>query len=85
MMYENIKSKTIYYNLIFDDYGIPNRPTLCGSFTKMNYCPWCGKKLPDPDLYYERWFEEIEALGFEVPDDPNIPIEYRSDLWRKNK
>jgi hypothetical protein len=44
----------------------------------IQYCPWCGAKLPE-DLG-DRWFDEIEALGFE-PGDPNIPSKYQTEEW----
>lgn len=71
----------IHYSEVFDEYGI-NVPEDGCSFILMEYCPWCGKKLPSSKR--EQWFEELEKLGFEDPlFEENIPMIYKSRAWRK--
>ena len=51
----------------------------------IEYCPWCGNKLPDS--LRSRWFDELESMGIDVVlgDDSNIPSEYLSEKWWKNE
>jgi hypothetical protein len=42
------------------------------------HCPWCGDKLPDS--LRDEFFERLEELGLE-PDDPDLPLDFRSDAW----
>lgn len=71
-------NEIIQYCDIFDEYGIVIHDG-GNSSVLINYCPWCGKKLPDTKR--EKWFEELESLGFENPLEDDIPEEYRSNLW----
>ena len=48
----------------------------------INYCPWCGTRLPKS--LRDEWFDEVFALGLE-PDDPKLPERYKSDEWYRNK
>ena len=43
------------------------------------FCPWCGAKLPES--LRERWFAELQALGFDDPSEQDIPERYRGDAW----
>ena len=71
----------ISYNEVFDEYGI-NVPEDGCSYILVEYCPWCGRKLPVSKR--EQWFEELEKLGFEDPlFDETIPAIYKSGEWRK--
>jgi len=47
----------------------------------MEYCPWCGQKLPLS--LRDKWFDELEKLGYDEPFDQNIPIEYTTSVWWK--
>jgi hypothetical protein len=58
------------YGILYTDGG--------SSFQVMEYCPWCGARLPE-SLRGE-WFDAIETMGPE-PDDENIPKEYLSEEW----
>ena len=72
----------IYLNK-FDEYGIPVHDGT-SSFAHISHCPWCGSKLPESKRI--RWFKELKALGFDDPllqDD--IPEQYKSDVWWRNK
>jgi hypothetical protein len=59
------------YSLIIHDGG--------SSSVSIGFCPWCGARLPDSKR--DRWFDELEALGFDDPKDLEIPERYRSDAW----
>jgi hypothetical protein len=56
---------------------------------KIDYCPWCAKKLPK-DLR-EEWFETLEReYGIETDvgearDRTDIPQEFWSDEWWKKR
>ena len=68
----------IHYSESFDEYGliIHDSPAI----SHIHFCPWCGTKLPDSKR--DRWYEELERLGFDNPnDDPNIPARYLSGEW----
>ena len=72
----------LYYNEVIDEYGICVVESR--SYIVINYCPWCGKKLPPSKKY--AWFNELEEMGYENPifrDD--IPDEYKSAKWRMKK
>lgn len=81
-------NKFIFYSSKFNEYGIPIHDGENGkanSYILIQYCPWCGKRLPKSRR--EEWFECLEHLGFESPfeDFEKIPIEFKSDLWYSNK
>ena len=72
----------ILYNGKFDEYGI----SVCdggSSVITINYCPWCGKRLPDSKR--ELWFAELQELGFEDPLNERIPHKYQSAEWYLNR
>ena len=69
----------VHYNEVFDEYGIPLLEDNV-SFIILEYCPWCGKKLPKSKR--ECWFNRLEDLGFEMPlFCEDIPAEYKTDKW----
>jgi len=70
----------IYYDEVFDEYGLI---VFDGgeSYILMEFCPWCGKKLPEPQR--DRWFVELEALGYDEPMEQKIPDSFKSSKWRK--
>lgn len=75
--------KPIYYSSKFNEYGIPIADEI--SYIIIEYCPWCGKKLPES--LREKWFHELEILGFAEPlFHDNYPDKYKSSLWwEKNR
>lgn len=76
------ETQTVIYNDVFDEYGIPCREDSGESMILMDYCPWCGAKLPESKR--ADWFDELEKLGFDAPiTDDGIPDEYKSAKWRK--
>ncbi len=62
----------------FDEYGIIVHDG-GESFIGIQYCPWCGKKLPDSKR--EEWFEQLEKLGFDSPLEEDIPEMYKTGAW----
>jgi hypothetical protein len=55
-----------------------------GSYLEMQYCPFCGKKLPIDltDMLTLIIYEELKLRDF---DDPDLPHEFRSDIWWKSR
>ena len=78
----NCPDNLLHYNLVFDEYGliIHDGGT---SYITINFCPWCGEKLPEEKR--DRWFDELEELGYENPFEDPIPVEYKSDIWYKKE
>lgn len=68
----------IYYSEQFDEYGIIVHDG-GQSYVKIDYCPWCGTKLPDSKR--ELWFNELERKGYENPFEDEIPEEFKSNKW----
>ena len=72
-------NKLIYYSEIFDEYGIIIHDGGSSSLL-INYCPWCGKKIPNSRR--GDWFDALEKLGFDDPFNQKIPEKYNSSEWR---
>lgn len=70
----------IVYSAKFDEYGIPIKDG-GNSYIEIQYCPWCGTKLPESKR--DTWFEELEKQGIHDPFNSDIPKEYESDQWYK--
>lgn len=70
----------VYYRR-FREFGILYRD---GGSSKQSiyYCPWCGSQLPTS--LRKKWFEMIESQGLE-PDSPEIPQEFLTDEWWKQR
>lgn len=68
----------VSYSPRFNEYGLIVHD---GGFSVMciSFCPWCGFKLPES--LRERWFAELEALGFDEPWDQEVPERYLTDAW----
>ena len=71
------ESLSIIYLPKFREYGVP---ILDGgsSFQEIQFCPWCGEKLPES--LRDKWFDELEQLELE-PGDEKVPKQYLSDQW----
>jgi hypothetical protein len=52
------------------------------SYLVLNYCPWCGAKLPD--TLRNRWFDELEALGID-PNEDEVPPEFTDSRWYRDR
>ncbi len=51
-------------------------------FHGIEFCPWCGIKLPSSRR--DRWFDELDDLGLDDPfgdDRGKVPPQYWSDEW----
>lgn len=72
--------KPIYYNEIFDEYGLIVHDG-GHSYIIIDFCPWCGKKLPQSAR--ENWFLALEKLGYSSPFEDEIPEQFKSSAWRK--
>ena len=65
----------------FDEYGIIIHDG--GSAVRIiNFCPWCGCKLPDSKR--DDWFDTLEKLGFDNPSEQKIPEEFNDATWYQN-
>jgi hypothetical protein len=69
---------TVYYDAPFAEYGLIVHDG-GGSTQKINFCPWCGSRLPESKR--DEWFDVLEELGFDDPIDEDIPKEFQSDKW----
>ena len=69
----------LVYEPRFDEFSILIRDG--GSSSTIHFCPWCGVKLPDSKR--DRWFHELEALGYDDPVQQEIPKQYLTDAWHK--
>ena len=82
-MKQNIAEQIIYFNEVFDEYGITLTEDNV-SFILLKYCPWCGSLLPESKRLI--WFEQLEEMGYENPflrDD--IPSKYKCAEWYMQK
>jgi hypothetical protein len=68
----------VIYYARFDEYSIPIRDGT-RSVVRIQFCPWCGVRLPESKC--DRWWDELEAMGFDEPYEQDIPDEYKSDEW----
>jgi hypothetical protein len=68
----------VHYSPKFDEYGLIIHDGGASSI-QIGYCPWCGAKLPESKK--DRWFDELESMGFDDPTDAQIPERYQSDAW----
>ena len=50
-----------------------------GGVQLINYCPWCGCRLPTS--LNELYCETLEELGYDEPFSNNIPEKYKTDEW----
>ena len=68
----------ICYAPEFDEYGIVVHDS-GKSYIKIDYCPWCGQKLPESKK--NLWFDELERLGIENPLEEELPEIFKSSVW----
>lgn len=71
----------VYYFSNVREYGIPVRNGEVGysSYIMIEYCPWCGKKLPESKRV--EWFEALEKLGYDSPFEQDIPDSFKCSDW----
>ena len=95
------KRVTIQYSPIFREYyiyvidwwipieEIRETKDLITATQRIDYCPWCGTKLPNSlrDQYFEilqnEHVQEIDILG--IKDNKKVPEEFKSDKWWKKR
>ena len=53
------------------------------SCIELEFCPWCGKKLPDS--LGDARAAELDALEIEINKPSDVPPKYRTDKWWKEK
>ena len=75
------ESVAIEYECEFREYSIDEKNDV-GTCIRINYCPWCGIKLPE-SLRHE-YVKELNLLGYELLDD-DIPEKYKTDAWWRGK
>ena len=70
---------SVNYYPRFREYSIK----LSGSnaFQDIDYCPWCGTKLPES--LRDEWFDILENMfeDFDGFDDSRLPEEFKGDAW----
>ena len=78
-----VNSVEVPLNIIekFGEYGISIQDGGSSRLT-LNFCPWCGTKLPKSER--DRWFDELEAAGID-PHVDEIPAIYLDGTWLKSK
>ncbi|MGW5361558.1 DUF6980 family protein [Actinopolymorpha pittospori] len=65
----------------FQEYGLIVHDPGGHTYTCINFCPWCGQRLPESQR--DRWFDELERRGLE-PGDDDLPPEFRDDRWLRH-
>jgi len=66
----------------WDEYLIPM--PYDGYFsTLIRYCPFCGGRLPESKR--TRWYETLWSLGFLDPGCEEIPTEFDTDRWWRER
>jgi hypothetical protein len=72
----------IYWSPTLDEYGLIVHNGGAATYWVIEHCPWCGMKLPESKR--DRWFRELETLGFEDPLGEDIPPLFESDEWYRD-
>jgi Domain of unknown function (DUF6980) len=72
----------VCYSARFDEYGLLVHDGGT-SYIIIEYCPWCGVKLPDSKR--DEWFDRLEGLGYVDPSHQNIPDEFKTGAWYEQK
>lgn len=68
----------VHYEMIFDEYSLILHDGGESTFS-IQFCPWCGTKLPESKR--DLWFDILEGLGFDEPSTQDIPKEFTTDKW----
>ncbi|MEH6473404.1 MAG: hypothetical protein V7752_19415, partial [Halopseudomonas sp.] len=69
----------LYYSGAYQEFGL----LLSSEFehSVLNYCLWCGSKLPDSRR--DEWFDKLEVMGID-PWEHDIPIHFLNSSWWSN-
>lgn len=70
-------TSVMFYERRFDEYGLVIHDG-SGDFVIIQYCPWCGARLPASKR--DRYFKELERMGID-PWSEDVPEIYQSDAW----
>lgn len=68
----------VQYNAKFDEYGLPIKDG-GNSVILIQFCPWCGKKLPESKR--DTWFDVLEKKGYVDPTSENVPEPFKDGRW----
>jgi hypothetical protein len=71
----------INYSGKFDEYGLIIHDGGSSSLL-IQYCPFCGTKLPESKR--DLWFDALESMGFDDPSEQEIPEQFNSRDWYEN-
>jgi len=65
----------------FREYSIRLRDRRRVAVQQIDFCPWCGVRLPDS--LRDVWFDTLEAMGLkpELWGGDEIPSEFQDDTW----
>jgi hypothetical protein len=72
----------VHYGPKFHEYGLIIHDG-SQSVQRINFCPWCGTKFADSKR--EDWLRELERLGILDPDEAEIPQQFTTDQWWRDK
>lgn len=72
----------IYYLAKFDEYSLIIHDGGSSS-VGIEYCPWCGTKLPESKR--DLWFDRLEELGYDDFYEQDIPKEFHTGEWYRDK
>ncbi|MGI5325682.1 DUF6980 family protein [Actinomadura nitritigenes] len=68
----------VKYSARFDEYGLIVHDG-GNSFLLIQYCPWCGTRLPPSQR--DAWFDALERRGLD-PGEDEVPPEFQTSAWR---
>jgi hypothetical protein len=71
----------IKYSGKFDEYGLIIHDGGSSSLL-IQYCPFCGTKLPESKR--DLWFDTLESMGFDDPSEQEIPEQFNNRDWYEN-
>jgi len=69
------------YNEKFDEYGIIVHDGGASS-AMIQYCPYCGTKLPESKR--DLWFKTLEKMGIDDPWEQEVPEKFKTSAWYDN-
>jgi hypothetical protein len=75
-------NRVIDWYSAWDEYRIPITYDGYAS-TLISFCPWCGRKLRDSKQ--KLWYDTLYRLGYTDPGEQEIPEEFNSDKWWRDK
>ena len=88
---ERNKGKPIVYSPVFKSYGLVLNYDAkdFNSTVSMEFCPFCGNRLPDEGLIEDAWYTCLEnefGLSYDPKDNweqffESVPEEFKTDEW----